>query len=389
MVFEVMVANKAAATAVKLARVKVVSAFPVTPQTTITEYLADMFANGELEGELVNAEGELSTQVIVGAAAYAGARSFVCTSGPGQLYMHHPMHGTASSRLPVVMCTVHRGNKSMQPDHTDLMSQEHTGWIQLYCENNQEVLDTVLMAYKIAEDARVRLPVAVGYDGYVLSYTAEPVEIPDQAVVDSWLPPYKIRSILPKDYNPNAGGRGGPVSGGPRDVQQGWITQHEAILGSEKVIKEVHADFAKVFGRSYGNGMVDEYMTEGVEAVMVAMGSMAGTARAAIDKLQADGKKIGLIKLKGYMPFASEDFVDIASRVDCIGMVDRNILMGHGGCAYRMIQNSLYNEDERTPILQFHAGLSGKEVRIDDLVRVGEKILKKAHGESVSQVEWV
>jgi pyruvate/2-oxoacid:ferredoxin oxidoreductase alpha subunit len=386
MSFEVMVANKAAAVAVKLARVKVCSAFPVTPQTTITEYLADMFANGEIDGELVNAEGELSTQVIVQAAARAGARSFVCTSGPGQLYMHHPMHSTASGRLPVVMCTVHRGNKSMQPDHTDLMSQEHTGWIQLYAENNQEVLDTVLMAYKIGEDERVRLPVAVGYDGYVLSYTAEPVEIPDQSVVDDWLPPYETPSILPKDYDPAAGGR---RRGGRRDPQQGWITQHEALLGAEKVIKEVHADFAKVFGRSYGNGMVDEYKTDGVEAVMVCMGSMAGTARAAIDKLQANGSKIGLIKLKGYMPFAVDDFKDIASRVGAIGMVDRNILMGHGGGGYRMIRNSLYDEDERTPVLQFHAGLAGKEVRIDDLVRVGEKILKKARGESVSQVEWV
>ncbi len=387
MSFEVMVANKAAAVAVKLARVKVVSAFPVTPQTTITEYLAEMFANGDITGELVNAEGELATQVIVQAAARAGARSFVCTSGPGQLYMHHPMHSTAGSRLPVVMCTVHRGNKSMQPDHTDLMSQEHTGWLQLYAEHNQEVLDTVLMAYKIGEDERVRLPVAVGYDGYVLSYTAEPVEIPAQETVDNWLPPYKMPSILPKDYDPATSGR--RRRGGRRDVQQGWIDQHNAILGAEKVIKEVHADFAKVFGRSYGNGMVEEYKTEGVEAVMVAMGSMAGTARAAIDKLQANGTKVGLIKLKGYMPFPSEDFREIASRFGAIGMVDRNILMGHGGCAYRMIQNSLYNEDVRTPVLQFHAGLSGKEVRIDDLVRVGEKILKKAHGESVSQVEWV
>ena len=145
-----MVGNKAAATAVMLARVEVMSAFPVTPQTTITQYLSEMVANGEIKGEFVNAEGELSTQVIVQAASRAGARTFVCTSGPGQLYMHHPMHGTSSSRLPVVMATVHRGNKSMQPDHTDLMSQTWTGWIQLYCENNQEVLDTHLMAYKLS-----------------------------------------------------------------------------------------------------------------------------------------------------------------------------------------------------------------------------------------------
>ncbi|HUS79564.1 MAG TPA: pyruvate ferredoxin oxidoreductase, partial [Patescibacteria group bacterium] len=197
MSFEVMVGNMATATAVKLARVQVASAFPVTPQTTITEYLSEMVANGELDAEFVNAEGELSTQVIVQAAARVGVRTFVCTSGPGQLYMHHPMHSTSSGRLPVVMATVHRGNKGMQPDHTDLMSQMWTGWIQWYVENNQECLDTILMAYKVAEDDRVRLPIAMGYDGYVLSYTAEPVEIPSQESVDAWLPPWHSESIMP------------------------------------------------------------------------------------------------------------------------------------------------------------------------------------------------
>ncbi|MGD2142511.1 MAG: pyruvate ferredoxin oxidoreductase, partial [Candidatus Bathyarchaeota archaeon] len=172
MSFEVMVGNKATATGVKLARVQVASAFPVTPQTTITEYLSDMVANGELDAEFVNVEGELSSQVVVQAASRIGVRTFVCTSGPGQLYMHHPMHDTSRWRLPVVMATVHRGNKGMQPDHTDLMSQIWTGWIQWYVEHNQEALDTCLMAYKVAEDEKVRIPVVFGYDGYVLSYTA-------------------------------------------------------------------------------------------------------------------------------------------------------------------------------------------------------------------------
>jgi len=379
MSFEVMVGNKATATAVKLARVQVASAFPVTPQTTITEYLSEMVANGELDAEFVNAEGELSTQVIVQAASRVGARTFVCTSGPGQLYMHHPMHQTSSNRLPVVMAVVHRGNKSMQPDHTDLMSQMWTGWIQLYVENNQEVLDTVLMAYKIAEDERVRIPVAVGYDGYVLSYTAEPVEIPDQGKVDSWLPPYKaIPSFLPGEQDP------------PSRIRVPWKEHHEIIVNSQKVIMEVNDSYGKTFGRSFGNGLTETYRTEDADAILVAMGSIAGTARAAVDRLWEDGKKVGLVKLKCFLPFPAEDFKVYGEKYRAIGMLDRNICMGHGGAGYRLIRDTLYDLDDRPSVLQFHAGMAGKEVRVDDVYDIGEKILKVAKGGKVStSVNWV
>ncbi len=387
MSFEVMVGNKATATGVKLARVKVASAFPVTPQTTITEYLSEMVANGELDAEFVNAEGELSTQVIVQAASRVGARAFVCTSGPGQLYMHHPMHQTSANRLPVVMATVHRGNKGMQPDHTDLMSQTWTGWIQLYVENNQEALDTCLMAYKIAEDKRVRLPVAFGYDGYVLSYTAEPVEIPEQEEVDAWLPPYKpMPSILPDEMDLEAMGR--RFRGG--DPQMRWKTHHDAVLGAGEVIKEVNESYRKTFGRSYGNGLTEQYRCEGADAIIVAMGSIAGTARAGVDMLWDDGKKVGLVKLKCYIPFPVEDFQEYGKEYGAIGMIDRNVCLGLGGAGYRLIRDSLYDLEDRPSVLQFHAGLGGKEVRVNDIVKVGEKTLKAAKGEKVAHLlEWV
>ena len=387
MSFEVMVGNKATATAVKLARVQVASAFPVTPQTTITEYLSDMVANGELKAEFVNVEGELSSHVVVQAASRVGARTFVCTSGPGQLYMHHPMHQTSDNRLPVVMATVHRGNKGMMPDHTDLMSQLWTGWLQLYVEHNQEALDTCLMAYKIAEDDRVRLPLAFGYDGYVLSYTAEPVEIPAQEDVDDWLPPYKASpSILPDEVLPeHLGGR--YSQGGP---QERWQTHHEAIVSAKDVIVEVNESFGKKFGRSYGNGLTEEYRTEGAEAVLVAMGSLAGTARTAIDRLQDDGLKVGLVKLKCFVPFPKEDFLEIGKKVGAIGMIDRNVCLGHGGAAYTQIRNAIYELEERPSVLEFYAGMGGKEVRVDDFYKVGEKTLKVAKSGGVSTLEeWV
>jgi len=387
MSFEVMVGNKATATAVKLARVQVASAFPVTPQTTITEYLSDMVANGELDAEFVNVEGELSSHVVVQAASRVGARTFVCTSGPGQLYMHHPMHQTSDNRLPVVMATVHRGNKGMMPDHTDLMSQMWTGWIQLYVEHNQEALDTCLMAYKIAEDDRVRLPLAFGYDGYVLSYTAEPVEVPAQEDVDDWLPPYKASpSILPDTVLPeHLGGR--YDRGGP---QERWQEHHEAIVNAKDVIVEVNESFGKKFGRSYGNGLIEEYRTEGAEAVLVAMGSLAGTSRTAIDRLQNDGLKVGLVKLKCFLPFPKEEFQEIGKEVGAIGMIDRNICLGHGGAAYTQIRHALYDLEDRPSVLEFIAGMGGKEVRVDDIYKVGEKTLKAAKSGGVSTAEvWV
>lgn len=382
-----MVGNKATATGVKLARVQVASAFPVTPQTTITEYLSEMVANGELDAEFVNVEGELSSQVVVQAASRVGARTFVCTSGPGQLYMHHPMHQTSQNRLPVVMAVVHRGNKGMQPDHTDLMSQMWTGWLQLYCEHNQELLDTCLMAYKVAEDERVRLPLAFGYDGYVLSYTAEPVEIPAQEEVDKWLPPNKpMPSILPDEVDPSTFGRGW----GRGDPQDAWRFHHKAMLGAANVIKEANASYERTFGRGYGNGLVEEYRCKGAEAAIVAMGSMVGTARTAVDRLWEDGNKVGLVKLKCFLPFPEEDFQHIGSTVKAIGMIDRNVCLGHGGAGFMMIRHSLYGLEERPKVLQFFAGLGGKEVRVDHVVKMGEKTLKAARGEKVSSlVEWV
>jgi pyruvate/2-oxoacid:ferredoxin oxidoreductase alpha subunit len=383
-----MVGNKACATAVKLARVQVASAYPVTPQTTITEYLSEMVANGEMKCEFVNAEGELSTQVIVQAASRVGARTFVCTSGPGQLYMHHPMHDTASRRAPVVMATVHRGNKGMQPDHTDLMSQMWTGWMQWYVENNQEVLDTCLMAYRVAEDKRVRLPVAFGYDGYVLSYTAEPVEIPEQAEVDAFLPPYvPMPNILPDKVDPASFGRG---FGEELDPQVPWRTQHEALVKAKDVIKEVNEEYGKRFGRKYGDGLVEEYRCDGAEAVLVAMGSIAGTARASVDRLRDAGHNVGLVKLKCFVPFPKEDFQRIGGQVGAIGMVDRNVLMGMGGAGFTYLRNAMYELEDRPKVLQFHAGLGGKEVKVADLVKAGEKTLKAARGEKVaSMVEWI
>jgi pyruvate ferredoxin oxidoreductase alpha subunit len=213
------------------------------------------------------------------------------------------------------------------------------------------------------------------------------VDVPAQEDVDAWLPPNKpMPSILPDEVDPSTFGRGW----GRGDPQERWKSHHDAIVNAKKVIKEVNESFGETFGRSYGNGLVEEYRTDGAEAVIVAMGSLAGTARAAVDRLWGDGKRVGLVKLKCFLPFPVEDFQEIGSRVRAIGVIDRNVCLGHGGAAYTQIRNAIYELDDRPSVLEFYAGLGGKEVRVSNVVEVGEKTLKAAEGGRVaSHVEWV
>ena len=386
--FEVMVGNKAVAYAAKLARVRYISAFPITPQTTIVQYLSDMVANGEIDAEYVTMEGELSCQASA-ITASTTVRSFTATSGPGLLYMHHPLHMTSWARLPLVMAVVHRTTKGMSPDQMDTMSQRDTGWLMLECQNAQELLDTGLMSFKIAEDPRVRLPIIFAGDGYILSYTSDPVEIPAQEEVDAFLGPYKRPyPMFPEEAEESRKLMGAMWGGG--DPQDAWRIQQEAAENAKTVIKEVNAEFQNWFGRSYGNGLVEEYKCEDVDAVIVAMGTIASTAKTAIDQMQKDGKKIGLVAIKSFKPFPSEEFQRIAGYVDAMGVIDRNISTGtQGGITYTEIRHALYDMDDKPKTINFFAGLRGKEVRVQDIRRMAEKTLKAARGEKASpQVEW-
>lgn len=387
--FEVMVGNKAVAYAAKLARVRYVSAFPITPQTTIVQYIADMIASGEIDAEYVTMEGELSCQSSAMTAATT-VRSFTATSGPGLLYMHHPMHMTTWARLPLVMAVVHRSTKGMQPDQMDTMSQRDTGWLMWECQNSQELLDTGIMSFKIAEDTRVRLPMIFMGDGYILSYTSEPVEIPAQEEVDAFLPPYRRPIPMFPEEKEEAMRLMMEMWSPYVDPQKVWRDQQQAAMNAKEVIKEVNHEFEKGFGRSYGNGLVEEYGCDDVDAVLVAMGTIASTAKTAVDRLQGDGKKIGLVAIKSFKPFPEEEFQRIAGYAKAMGVVDRNVSTGtRGGITFTEVRHALYDVDERPATLNFHAGMRGKEVRVEDLERMAEKTLGAAYGEKASpQVEW-
>jgi pyruvate ferredoxin oxidoreductase alpha subunit len=288
------------------------------------------------------------------------------------------------------MALMHRGIKGMDPDQTDMMAQRETGWMMMECESGQEILDTGLMAYKVAEDERVRLPIIFAGDGYILSYTDEPVDIPDEAKVDAFLPPYKTMiPLLPDQGKESRDFQMQQWSVG-RDVQTTFIEDQQAMENAKKVIKEVNSEFKKMFGRGYGNGLVEEYKTKDVDAVIVAMGTIASTSRVAIDKLQAEGKMVGLVRIKTIKPFPAEEFEKLGSKFKTMGIIDRNISIGSGGWTFGEIRNAMYELDERPKTLQFHAGLNGKEVRVQDIMKIGEKTLKAASGAKVSPlVEWV
>ena len=414
---EVMVGNKAVAYATKLARANLIAAYPITPQTTIVEYLSEFVASGELPAEFVTVEGEITAQLVCLAGSIAGARAFTATSGEGLLYMSHALHHTARYWAPVVMAVCNRSVRTMQPDHTDLLAQRETGWIQLYCENNQEVLDTGIMAFKVAEDDRVRLPVAYALDGYVLSFTAEPVSIPDQEKVDGWLPRFKSKyPVLPETWDkeleeykkhwaqgkrikepftPFAGdenfshltmvswGRG-------HDLQWRWRAHQDAMARAKAVIKEVNEEYGKIFGRSYGDGLVEEYRCDDADAVVVAMGTIASTSRVAIDNLRKQGKKVGLVKLKSYRPFPDEEFREIGKRVKAIGVIDRNISLGENGIVYGSVRSAVYDLPERPKVLGYYAGLAGREVRVRDIEKAAEMTLKAVvSGERGASSTWI
>ena len=381
---ELMVGNKAVAYGAKLARVEVASAYPITPQTTIVQYLAEFVAQGEMNMKFIEVESEISAQISVQGASFAGARVFTATSGPGLHYMHHPMMGC---QRPIVMAVVHRGVKSMEPDHTDLMSQRDTGWIHLYCEDSQEVLDTMIMAYKIAEHKDVHLPVAIGLDGYILSYTSEPVEIPDQEDVDKFLPPFKPDYSLaePLPYGEWVKAGGARLYGS----QKAWIQHHDIINGSKKVIQQVDEEYGKMFGRSYGGGLFEEYKCEDAEAVIIAMGTIASTARVAISELQEEGYPVGLIKLKTFRPFPGEELCEAAKKYKAIGVIDRNVCLGSGGVVFNELRGAIYDLDPKPKVLGFHTGMAGEEVTPAKIKHIAKKTLRSTKEKVDQVVEWV
>jgi 2-oxoisovalerate ferredoxin oxidoreductase alpha subunit len=380
--------NYAAAYAVKLANVKVVAAYPITPQTAVVEKIAEFVANGEMNAEYIKVESEHSAMAACIGASAAGVRTFTATSSQGLLYMHEMLHWASGSRLPIVMAQVNRAVAppwSLWADHNDSISQRDTGWIQFYCETNQDILDTLIQAYKIAEDPRVLLPAMVCYDGFELSHTSMPIELPDQRDVDGFLGPYNVEHALIDLEKPTT--HSNVVS--PELYMEFRLLIQKAMENAKLVINETASDFSQRFGRNY-ESQIQCYKCRDIDVAIVSMGAISSEAKEAVDRLRKEKLPVGAIKLRVFRPFPVEAFQELGKRVKAFVVIDRDISFGMEGALFTELKSALYHLEEKPLVLGFIAGLGGRDVRIRDLTRAARKgldALKK--GAKYPKEEWV
>ncbi|MHA1305006.1 MAG: transketolase C-terminal domain-containing protein [Candidatus Heimdallarchaeaceae archaeon] len=369
---DMMTANQAVSIAAVRAKPKVVAAYPISPQTTIVEYLAEYCASGDLDAEYVRVESEHSAMTVVAAAQGTGVRTFTATASQGLAYMHEVVAATGGMRLPVVMFVANRTLMSpggIWPEYSDSMPERDTCWLQVYVEDNQEVFDMIIQAYKIAEHKDVLLPIMVCGDGYILTHTSDTVEILGEKEVDEFLPPYNPEHAFLDIERPVAQGIIVP----PAYHMEAKYQMHQAMMKAKKVIQEVNKEFAEKFGRDYG-GLIDTYRLEDAEIALTVMGSTTGTARAVVDELRKEGVKIGLLKMRFFRPFPTEEIREALKDMKAIGVFDRSISYGAAGQCFIEIRNALYGLN--IPIMNFIAGLGGRDIREEDIKLMINKIVE-------------
>jgi pyruvate/2-oxoacid:ferredoxin oxidoreductase alpha subunit len=389
--------NHAAAQGVKLSRVQVIAAYPITPQTPVTEKLSEFVEGGKLDAQYIAVESEHSALAVCTSASMVGARTFTATSSHGLAYMHEMLHWAAGARLPVVLACVNRAIGApwnVLNDQQDSISQRDTGWIQIYARNNQEIIDSIIQAYKIAES--IYVPVMVCYDGYVLSHTEMPVDVPAQEDVDKFLPPYKPHTILdpanPKNYNlvtlanPRVNSEGVLCHG---YMELRYLLQ-EALQNSRETIIRVGQEFGELFGRSYAN-MVWEDRLDDADVVIVAMGSLAMEAIVAADMLRKAGHKVGVLGLRVFRPFPKADVVKALKKSRLVVIFDKNISYGLEGAACSEIKSALYGSSIRAVIRNFIVGLGGRDVKAREMVdAVNKSLLSVKEGDLNKEYpEWI
>lgn len=361
---KVLTGNASAAYAVMLCRPDVVSGYPITPQTELWEVLYRLIADGLLDCETVEPEGEHSSMSIIAGASAAGARTFTATAAQGLFFMFEPYVAAAQQRLPIVMVNANREAlppESVSGSGQDIMMVKTTGWIQIHVESCQEILDTIIMSYRLAEDPEIMLPVTVSYDGYYLSYFAEAVTIPHQDQVNRFLPPRQATLRIDPDIPMTCG----TYVSSPMFTE--YRVKHLSALERAKArLEEIEGEFQRIFGRSYG-GQIEEYRCRDAEIVLVAMNSCVGTAKEVVDEKRKQGMKVGLVKVRMFRPFPKERLLAAIKGKKAIGVIDRNVCFGWN-CGHLLMElkASLMNGLETpVPILNFIGGLNGGDITLE------------------------
>ncbi len=357
---KLLTGNAAAAWGARLAEVDYVPAFPITPQTEIIETLAGWFAEGEMDGKFVTMDSEHSMVTAAGAAAATGVRTFTATSSQGLVYAMEGLYTVAGWRVPLVLVNVSRGLSApitLGPDHNDVLAARDTGFVQIHAETCQEVVDAILMAFRIAEDARVSLPVLVNMDGFYLSFTREPVEIPEMEEVRRFLPAYDPSHPVFRASEPIA--HGVVVLEGP--VYSYFRYQmHLAVRNAGTVYAEAAEDFARIFGRRYE--VVEQFQCDDAEVLLVMVGSFATKAKRMIGRWRAEGKRVGLLRPRLVRPFPAREIAKVLAGRKAVAVLDQNLSPGSGGILFQEVAGALANAPDPPVLRSFVGGLGGKEL---------------------------
>jgi pyruvate ferredoxin oxidoreductase alpha subunit len=366
----------AVAEAAKLANVDVVAAYPITPQTHIVERLAEMVANGDLNAEYIPVESEHSAMSACLGTSAVGARTFTATAGQGLELMHEVLYVASSLRLPIVMVVANRalsGPLSVWGDHSDVMATRDCGWIQIFAENAQQAFDLVVCAFHIAEDPTVLFPTMIHIDGFHLSHVIEPLYLLKQEEVDKFLPEYHHPYALDPDKPLSIGAFGPPFI-----YTEAKKAQDVALRDSKKIILQVWQGFGELSGRRYSP--VENYKTEDADVLLLCMGSFSETAMMAIDKMQAEGQKVGLIRLRLWRPFPFDELRQAVSKAKVLIVLDRAISFGGSAPVCSEIQAALYPLRAKPKVVSFVGGLGGRDISaqaFEDLIYHGIKKAKR------------
>ena len=386
---KVITGNAAAAYGAMLCRPDVVALYPITPQTEVIEQLSRFHADGILDAEMVEVEGENSAMNIVAAATLAGGRAFTATSSAGLSFMFDAFLLTAGYRAPVVMVYVNRELTSIfsvSCGQQDIMTILNSGWIQISVENCQEILDSVIMAFRLAEDFEIQLPVMVCYDGFYVSFLAEAVEIPAREDVDQFLAPLKLQPERTKLVPER------PIGCGTHGILRGFMElryKHCAALERAKQkLEDIDREFGELFGRSYG-GQIEEYRTEDAEIVVLTTGSAVGTARTVVDAKRAQGLKVGLIKLRMLRPFPRQRLAQALKGKKAVGVIDRSVCFGWNCGPMYMELKALCPDIGSVPMMSFIDGLANMDITKPHIERVIDDVYAASQGKSYQEVTWI
>jgi pyruvate ferredoxin oxidoreductase alpha subunit len=377
--------DEAVALGARLARPHVVAAYPITPQTIVVERISEMVEDGSFKTDFMHVESEHSAISAVMGASAVGARTFTATSSQGLAYMAEGLHYASGGRYPIVMMNANRSLAlpwSIFGDLRDSLSLLDSGWIQVYVEDAQEALDMTVQAFKIAEHQKVLTPFMVNLDGFILTHTYEEIHIPEQQLVDEFLPPFETPNKMSPEEPKNLG-----FSTSPADNMEFKFQQHKAMMDSMEVIEQADKEFGDLFGRYYG-GMLENYKTEDADAILITVGSVSGTTRVVVNKLREEGKKVGMVKLRYLRPFPKKQLIGALKDIKSVGVLDKDISFGYEGTIFTNVRSAL-SEMSNIETVNYVGGMGGRDISKADIEYMFDDLLSGNASKRKNNVEFI